>query len=575
MSAVKRLFQSPFKAKPLRRSRRIRSKNNDGTVPTVTITDREIHTKDDDDAFLNGAVIVESTSSSSSDSEECKKETGDEEDFQTTMIISKSTEWNSSAKEKNNKKDNVVVERKYDGEEKEHESPINSVVFEKRIDTTLSEGPTITAKLPCSVPLSPLKSPCSAAEENDDFDDYRSTISGLTEVSNLYKDRRNFFPPPSPTNSTASAAVTKKMEDFLKTETEAIRQILTEVDSGDDESTVVEDAVRGANEAERMAREMEREMELLISGTQPQTDETKEDQEGDQEVYLQDSPLSDQFLMDIRSVIHPGSESSIVYQCNNEDDQSPVSSMSLVSNRSSTSSPRRDLFRKRSSLYRLNQQKMRQKKLQKRKMKKIVRFCVRTLFLTLILSSMAFMANWKLNFPNHDFTSARRSTMTQLENHIGIKPETTAKIKSFALDTTRTTNHYIGTASLYLVDNTKHYVPLVMAQTKNHVLSGYTATSAFSHSVGSYIWTYQTNLHVLDSISSAGQFVQDRLEYAFTDRAAREKQLEEERKLQELLAAAAKEAAEKQQQQLWTQTMFAGACAFVGSVSTNYIWSAL
>ena len=79
----------------------------------------------------------------------------------------------------------------------------------------------------------------------------------------------------------------------------------------------------------------------------------------------------------------------------------------------------------------------------------------------------------------------------------------------------------------------------------------------------------------MDSISSAGQFVQDRLEYAFTDRAAREKQLEEERKLQELLAAAAKEAAEKQQQQLWTQTMFAGACAFVGSVSTNYIWSAL
>ena len=574
MSAVKRLFQSPFKAKPLRRSRRIRSKNNDA-VPTVTMTDREIHTNDDDDAFLNGAVIVESTSASSSNSDECKKETKAEEDFQTTMIISRSTEWNSSAKEKSNKKENLVVERKHDGEEKEHESPINSVVFEKRIDTTLSEGPTITAKLPCSVPLSPLKSPCSAAEDNDDFDDYRSTISGLTEVSNLYKDRRNFFPPPSPTNSTASAAVTKKMEDFLKTETEAIRQILTEVDSGDDESTVVEDAVRGANEAERMAREMEREMELLISATQTQTDESKDEQDADQEVYLQDSPLSDQFLTDIRSVIHPGSESSIVYQCNNDDDQSLVSAMSLRSHRSSTSSPRRDLFRKRSSLYRLNQQKMRQKKLQKRKMKKIIRFCVRNLFLMLILSSMAFMANWKWNLPDHDFTSARRSTMAQLEKQISIKPETREKIKSFALDTTRATEHYIGTTTSSLVDKTKYYVPLVTAQTKSHVLSGFKATNAFAHSVGSYIWTYEINLHVLDSISSVGQYVQDRLEYVFTDRAAREKKLEEERKLQELLAAAAKEAAEKQQQQLWTQTMFAGACAFVGSVATNYIWSAL
>ena len=43
--------------------------------------------------------------------------------------------------------------------------------------------------------------------------------------------------------------------------------------------------------------------------------------------------------------------------------------------------------------------------------------------------------------------------------------------------------------------------------------------------------------------------------------------------MEEAAVVAAKEAAEKQQQ-LVTQTLFAGACAFVGSIATNYLWSA-
>lgn len=600
MSAVKRLFQSPFrktnpKEKNLRRSQRIRSKNVDGssspaTMPTNTTSMKDRHAKEEEPEFLKGAVLVESTSNDTSDDIPGDRKVN--EDFETTVMISKSPAHTDSRNDddqcqtENDEIEIVITQSPFSSatecndEEKEQESPINSVVFEKYIDTTLSPSSKNTRKLQCSIPLSPLISPCSASNENEDeefaFDDYRSTISGLTEVTGHYKERRG-FPPPSPTNSVASAAVTKKMEDFLKTETEAIRQILTDVDSGDDESTVVEDAVRGANEAERMAREMEREMELLVRGNQTQADESKEDQESTpeaQDSHLQDSPLSNQFLTDIRSVIHPRSESSIEYHCNIDDDQSLVSSMSMISNRSSTSSPRRDLFRKRSSLYRLQQQKKQRERRQKRKIKRIIRFCVRSLLLTLILSSMVFMANWKWNFPNQNFSDAKKSTMILLEKRVTIKPEW-AKIKAFALDATRTTTRYVGEGSSFFVNKVQYYGPLITQQTKSHAMNGFKATSAYANRVGSYIWTFEMNIHMSDSIYSATQYIQDRLEYVFTDRAAREKQLKEERKLQELLEAAAAAAIKEKQQQLWTQTMFAGACAFVGSVATNYIWSAL
>ena len=103
------------------------------------------------------------------------------------------------------------------------------------------------------------------------------------------------------------------------------------------------------------------------------------------------------------------------------------------------------------------------------------------------------------------------------------------------------------------------------------MIHGVRATNDLALSVRSIMWNSER-------LEAASQYARDRLEYAFTDREARERREEEERRLQKLLEAAAeaaaKEAAE-QRQQVWTQTMFAGACAFVGSVATNYIWSAL
>ena len=78
------------------------------------------------------------------------------------------------------------------------------------------------------------------------------------------------------------------------------------------------------------------------------------------------------------------------------------------------------------------------------------------------------------------------------------------------------------------------------------------------------------------------KYVKDRLEYAFTDRAAREQRIEEELRVQKLMKTAAKAAAEaaikeakEWQQQFWMQTMFAGVCVFAGSVVTNYFWSVI
>lgn len=480
-----------------------------------------------------------------------------------------------------------------DDDDIDDESPINSVVFEKKIETESENGGFTTKRFGSSSQISPLLSPCSPSDGRDgfNFDDYRSTISGLTEINDFrVTEKKMPMVPPSPTNSTASAG-TKKMEEFLKTETEAIRQLLTEVDSADDESTVVEESMRGANEAERMAREMEREMELLIKGQQQdeilETTTTGNPPSSKEEIRKekpsidtvgidvvqatyhqpqQETPDSNEFLKDFNAVIHPASSDSIEHT-EDDDDKSLVSLLSQPSLRSPGSS-RRNLFRKRNSLYRLKRQQERKKKLAK---KKIMRW-IKSVLLSLALCSMVFVANWRLNFSDQDFSNAAKSTMSQLKRNASKSARATQSYMGVAKNSMITG---VQDTSSFLIGGAKHYSPIVAEQTK----LGWEATQAFAlRQMNSYSLTPEAKDQIWQGLQDTKQYVKDRMEYTFTDRAAREQRIEEERRLQKIMeaaaAAAAQEAAERQQQMM-AQTMVAGACAFVGSVVTNYIWSAL
>ena len=499
-----------------------------------------------------------------------------------------------------------------DDTDEHQESPINSVVFEKQIYTG-SQDSSIPHKIGCTSQLSPLCSPDSGG----DFDDYRSTMSGLTEATTNYNHHRGgglkprIRIPPSPTHSTNSIAVTKKMADFLKTENAAIRQLLSEVDSGDDESTVVEECIRGANEAERMAREMEREMELLIHGTNEKSsteDASTTPKANDQHQNQQDTPESNQFLTNILSVMHPSPDDSADHHCDNEN-KSLVSDFSFSQTTPNSHShshsllhqsphtSRRDLFRKPGRLYKLKR-KIDNKKFNRKKIRRCLKYVLRALFLALVLSSTAFVVNWEWNFSDQNFSNARKSTMVQIKRH-------TPRIMALVTSTTRVTQSYVGThlestmtrlvtifptnriieglreTSSFVVNEATHYTPILAKQTKTHVMNGLKATQAFA--LGqldySYAWNnyFETKLFSQGLAEATNQYVKDRLEYAFTDRAAREQQRDEEERLQKIMeeaaVAAAKEAAEKQQQVV-TQTLFAGACAFAGSIATNYLWSA-
>jgi hypothetical protein len=521
-----------------------------------------------------------------------------------------------------------------DDTDEHQESPINSVIFEKQIETGSQDSGT-THRIGSTSQLSPLLSPGSGSDERDGFifDDYRSTISGLTEATTNYHyhrgETKRMSIPPSPTHSTNTnnIAVTKKMEAFLKTENEAIRQLLSEVDSGDDESTVVaEECIRGANEAERMAREMEREMELIVHGINENSStenascmDTTTPRANDQHQHQsqQDTPESNQFLTDILSVIHPSSNASVDHHDDNEN-KSLVSdfSFSQTSNSHLYRSPRssrRDLFRKPGRLYKLKK-KIEKKKFNRKKIRRCLKYVLRALFLAFVLSSTAFVVNWQWNFSDQDFSNATKITIVQLKRHtplIIIDQKRREEIMALVTTTTRATQSYVGAqlesattrlvtifptiqidhaknrmieglreTSSFVVNEATHYTPILAHQTKIHVINGLRATQAFA--LGqldySYAWNnlFETKLFS-QGFEATNQYVKDRLEYAFTDRAAREQQLNEEERLQKIMeaaaAAAAKEAAEKQQQ-LLAQTLFAGACAFVGSVATNYLWSA-
>jgi len=515
--------------------------------------------------------------------------------------------------------------------ESDNESPIESIVFGKDVENETKKRPkSINKTISASYMV-------YASDDSDDdglvdFDDFRSTISGLTEATNYAK---NIIVPPSPSNSTSDAS-TKKLENFLKTETEAIRKLLSTVESGDDESTVVEESNRGANEAERMAREMEQEMELLIQGNQSllpdassRNDSVKEEDANPNDQFCfdsprvdptqatvyrppKDSPNSDDYLTDIRSVIHPTSDYSVDISRNFDNksiSSSPYSPRSHRCGRSISSPSSRNLFRKRPSLYKLKQKRS-QKKMNRKKLRRLVKRTLRALLITLIVCFVAFVANWQWNFPDRDFGSAANATASQLKHHTHIDPKKREEViklarsymgtqmencvekansaKTMIVEILPTTElehakrhvfEGLSRTSSAVVHKAKHYAPIIAQQSKEHLSKGVKATNAFVlDKLDTHVWGPDAKRNVAEGLRNTQVFVQDRLEYAFTDRAVREQQLHEEERLQRLMkaaaAAAAREAAEKQEQ-LWTQTMVAGACAFLGSVATNYIWSAL
>eukprot|EP00536_Pseudo-nitzschia_multiseries_P007363 jgi/Psemu1/17825/gm1.17825_g len=594
------------------------------------------------------------------------------------------------------------------------QTPVNSLVFEKRVvKGQVGSSPAnnnSNRRSPFSQNIPPLltntrhigfdeQENCFDQENiafNDDddgdqvrlldFDDYRSTISVLTEATNYvtFSVGNNYSAsststnqkprvPPSPTSSATSAAGTKKMEDFLKTETEALRQLLSTVESGDDESTVVEESVRGANEAERMAREMEREMELLVgrSGFDNENDaeddgnsddETSGNHNGmlllsndDEEVpvvrpldYRNLSPASSEFLTDIRSVMHPvASESSLTKSIiekhhDADDDNESMASSSQYSPTTPRPSCSRDLFRKRTSSYKLKKtsgdssRRSILKRRTKMKLKKLLRQAFFAVVFVLALCSTSFVAHWQWNHPAKYFTEVTEEMMTliqqQMSDVVLLDPQKQEKAMAFVTNTTRATHAYVvqkqmelyytyaplsnrtklrvlegirDTASLFvgrvtkyrpLVDQTKilvmegvrdttsvvvacanNYGPWIAGHAKNRTMDGLRTTSLFfADQLEYYVRNPETKFHLASGIQATGFFLKDRFEYAFTDRAAREERIREEQKFQKLLAAAAAAAAKEtaeQQQMLWTQTMVAGACAFAGSVATNFLWS--
>mmetsp|Transcript_26721 Transcript_26721/g.58811 ORF Transcript_26721/g.58811 Transcript_26721/m.58811 type:complete len:417 (+) Transcript_26721:294-1544(+) len=358
--------------------------------------------------------------------------------------------------------------------------------------------------------------------------------------------------------------------------------------------------------------------EVLVSyPTMPQRSIPPEPLSMDDDLEI--SPESIEFLADIRSVIHPRAGNN-PDQSAEKDNRSAASSYTQSTQRSFCS-PRRDLFSKNDSLYDLKQRKRTKEKAKHIKSSSINKYVLYVIVLPTIIFFAGLVVNWQIHFADKDFSRAVKGTISGLksqiidpvnrEKNIVLMTQTASATASFMkvcaakLITTntrlfrilertkvyageqleycgqmfnRTNNETVESLSrttVFVIREATHYTPLLATK----ILICTRETTAFLLNQLYYcVWTPKTKLRIIECLRATLQYVRDRLEYAFTDRAAREEKIREELRLQELLAAAAeaaaKEGAEKQQQ-LWTQTMFAGACAFVGSVATNYLWSAL
>ena len=136
------------------------------------------------------------------------------------------------------------------------------------------------------------------------------------------------------------------------------------------------------------------------------------------------------------------------------------------------------------------------------------------------------------------------------------------------------------------IQATKTYAALesitMTNETKTSIVNSIHSTRTYV--VGTVYSSFDVIIHKsipMEYLQSTKTYLVDTFQYTFTDRKEREeRKMEEEKRMQELLLAvvAATDAtakAEVQQQQMVTTTIFAGACAFLGSVATNYIWAAM
>ena len=137
------------------------------------------------------------------------------------------------------------------------------------------------------------------------------------------------------------------------------------------------------------------------------------------------------------------------------------------------------------------------------------------------------------------------------------------------------------------IQTTKTYAALesimmTTDETKTSIVNSIHSTRAYVVGIVSGSFDVIVNKSIpMEYLQSTKTYLVDTFQYTFTDRKEREeRKMEEEKRMQELLLAvvAATDAtakAEVQQQQMVTTTIFAGACAFLGSVATNYIWAAM
>jgi hypothetical protein len=184
--------------------------------------------------------------------------------------------------------------------------------------------------------------------------------------------------------------------------------------------------------------------------------------------------------------------------------------------------------------------------------------------------------------------SSRRRTNSYLTTIVN--DETKEKIMN-SIQATKT----YTLESITITDETKTNIVNSIHATKTYAVGSVTSSfdviinksiPMITEGIAGFYLTFTNNNNgttifqvIMEYFQSTKTYLVDKFEYKFTDRMEREKRkLEEQEKIiNELLAIAADATAKAEvaQQQMLTTTVFAGACAFLGSVATNYIWAAM
>jgi hypothetical protein len=200
-----------------------------------------------------------------------------------------------------------------------------------------------------------------------------------------------------------------------------------------------------------------------------------------------------------------------------------------------------------------------------------------------ILVSTQRTANLYLNTTMYDET--KESIMNSIQamktytlESITMTDETKASIVN-NIHSTRT--YVVGTVTSSFDAIINKSIPMI-----TEGIAGYYLTTFTNNKVTATTITPTTIFQItMECLQSIKIYLVDKFQYTFTNRKEiEERKIEEEKIMKELLAVVAADATAKaevakqqqqQQQQMLTTTIFAGVCAFLGSVATNYIWAAM